>query len=209
MPGYSGRSPRVRRATPCRAHSSTSTRRSTNRSGSWMPRGTRGSRSATVTATNRASAVSLIVSSTSTPPGRRIRHASATVPRRSVTCSRSSPALTTSAQPSASGSRVTSARTGVTPWAAAWRSAESTRSTPTCRYPLSATCGASRPAPRPRSTSTAPDRVAGGISLARASAIQCSIANTPSGRHHSPARSSYCRTSFLGRVGVRMMLSVT
>ena len=44
--------------------------------------------------------------------------------------------------------------------------------------PCAATCGASRPAPQPRSTRTAPARPAGGTSRARASAIQCSIANS-------------------------------
>src|SRR5207248_7909216 len=52
-----GRNPLVRNTTPCRAHSSTSARRSTNRFGSWMPCGaTPGSRSASVTATNRLNA---------------------------------------------------------------------------------------------------------------------------------------------------------
>ena len=50
-------------------------------------------------------AVSLSVSRTSQPPGRRMRHASATTAGQSGTCSSSSPALTTSAQPSANGNR--------------------------------------------------------------------------------------------------------
>ena len=55
------------------------------------------------TAISRASAVALIVSITSMPPGRSRRHASASTTRGSGTCSSSSPAVTTSAQPSASG----------------------------------------------------------------------------------------------------------
>ncbi len=69
MPPTCGRMPRSRRSTPCRAHSATSARASTNNRGSWMPRGTVGSRSAIRTATSRASAVSFRVSSTSTTTG--------------------------------------------------------------------------------------------------------------------------------------------
>src|SRR5918994_1829605 len=61
------------------------------------------------------------------------------------------------------------------------------------------TCGASSPAPQPRSTSTAPTRGGGGTSAARAAASQCSIANGPRGRHQCSASSSYWAGSFLTR----------
>ena len=72
------------------------------------------------------------------------------------------------------------------------------------------TCGASRPPPQPSVDQDArPAAAAGGTSRARASASQCSIAKAPSGRHHSPARSSYWRGSFRGRTTHRAWYSVS
>jgi hypothetical protein len=195
-----GRIPRTASRTPHRAHSRPRVAGSTNSAGSWMPRGApHGTRSASVTATNRLTAVAASVSSTSTPPGRSSRHACATASGRSGTCSRISPAQTTSAQPVASGAARTSPRTGRTPWSAACRRAIADRSTPMWRYPLPATCGASSPPPQPRSTSTAPGRAAAGTSRALAAASQCSIAKVPRGCHHCAARSSYCAGSLRTR----------
>ncbi len=94
------------------ANSAISRRGRTNSAGSWSPTGATPSRSPAVTVMNRLSAVSLTVSSTTRPPGRSTRDSSATVPGRSVTCSRISPAATTSAEPEASGKAVTSPLTG-------------------------------------------------------------------------------------------------
>src|SRR5271156_2862578 len=60
-------------------------------------------------------------------------------------------------------------------------------------------CGARRPAPQPRSTSTAPGRGAMGTSSPRDLAIQWSIASGPWGCHQASFRSSYCSGSLRGR----------
>ena len=127
--------------------------------------------------------MSLSVSSTSRPPGRSTRHSSATVPGRSVTCSRISPATTTSAQPSASGRAVDVARSpAVTPCAAACSRADPAQVDPD--VPVAhAGAGAGRAGRRrsPRRPGSRPAGRPAAPARARAAASQCSIAKAPSG----------------------------